>query len=223
MSEKNLSNDKSPEVNVAISQKKKWTKILKTHKSLSLWCNVDQIQILCRKWCIKFATGLNTKIDIIQKVNKWLRCSFAKMILPWGDHFGKKTVWTLILFELCLSMIFSPVANLMHHPLDSKKSKLVMKNHPFRLLFWNLHKIWIQESIDLNSVGFGRCCIISWVTSELTVWNSSLKSWALHIICLKYFSSETLQLKEQTEHSEIFYFPAKLSALNNSVCTSFCL
>jgi hypothetical protein len=25
----------------------------------------------------------------------------------------------------------------------------------FRLLIWNLHKIWIQESIYLNSVGFG--------------------------------------------------------------------
>ena len=34
----------------------------------------------------------------------------------------------------------------------------------FRLLFWNLHKIWIEECINLNSVQFGRRCIIGWVT-----------------------------------------------------------
>ena len=38
----------------------------------------------------------------------------------------------------------------------------------FRLHFWNLHKIWIQESIDLNSVQFGWRCNIGWVTSVLT-------------------------------------------------------
>ena len=36
----------------------------------------------------------------------------------------------------------------------------------FCLHFWNLHKIWIQESIDLNSVQFGRLCNTGWVTSE---------------------------------------------------------
>ena len=30
----------------------------------------------------------------------------------------------------------------------------------FRLHFWNLRKIWIKESIDLNSVQFGRRCNI---------------------------------------------------------------
>ena len=35
----------------------------------------------------------------------------------------------------------------------------------FCLHFWNLHKIWIQESIDLNSIRFGRRCNIGWVTS----------------------------------------------------------
>jgi hypothetical protein len=36
---------------------------------------------LPRGWCIKFATVLNTKIEIVQKVYKWSRCPFVKMIL----------------------------------------------------------------------------------------------------------------------------------------------
>ena len=51
-----------------------------------------------RGWCIKFATGLNTKIDIVQKVYKWSNCPFVKMILLRGDHFGKKTDWSLLYF-----------------------------------------------------------------------------------------------------------------------------
>ena len=45
------------------------------------------------------------------------------------------------------------------------KKNLLLKKTPFLLLrsdgggtfrlhFWNLHKIWMSESIDLNSVGF---------------------------------------------------------------------
>ena len=30
----------------------------------------------------------------------------------------------------------------------------------FRLDFWNLHKIWIKKSIELNSVQFGQHCNI---------------------------------------------------------------
>ena len=30
----------------------------------------------------------------------------------------------------------------------------------FCLHFLNLHEIWIQESIDLNSIRFGQCCNI---------------------------------------------------------------
>ena len=39
----------------------------------------------------------------------------------------------------------------------------------FRLHFWNLLKIWIQESesIDLNSIGFCQRYNIGWVTSVL--------------------------------------------------------
>ena len=33
------------------------------------------------------------------------------MILPWENHFGKRTVWSLIYFELQPIIIFSPVAN----------------------------------------------------------------------------------------------------------------
>ena len=45
----------------------------------------------------------------------------------------------------------------------------------FCLLFWNLHKIWIQESIDLNSVGFGQRCIIGWMTSESCIYDPRRK------------------------------------------------
>ena len=40
----------------------------------------------------------------------------------------------------------------------------------FCLLFWNLHKIWMQESIGLNSVGFSWRWIIGWVT---LMWQSA--------------------------------------------------
>ena len=37
----------------------------------------------------------------------------------------------------------------------------------FHLHFWNPHKIWIKEFIDLNSIRFGRYCNIGWVTSAI--------------------------------------------------------
>ena len=49
-----------------------------------------------RDCCIKFATGINMIIDIAQKVYKWSGCSFAKMVLSWDNHFGKRTTWLLI-------------------------------------------------------------------------------------------------------------------------------
>ena len=53
---------------------------------------------LPRGWSIKFATGLNIKISIVQKVYEWLSCHFPKMITPWGDHFGKISGWSQIYF-----------------------------------------------------------------------------------------------------------------------------
>ena len=49
-----------------------------------------------RDCCIKFATGINIKIRISQKVYAWSSCSFAKMTVSWEDHFGKITAWSLI-------------------------------------------------------------------------------------------------------------------------------
>ena len=51
-----------------------------------------------RGWCIKFVTGLNIIIGIVQKVYQWPGCYFAKMILQWENHF----LITHILFELWL-------------------------------------------------------------------------------------------------------------------------
>ena len=43
-------------------------------------------------------TGLNIKINIVQKVYEWSSCRFAKMMLWLEDHFGKKPAWSLIYF-----------------------------------------------------------------------------------------------------------------------------
>ena len=43
-------------------------------------------------------TGLNIKIDIAQKVYELWNCSFAKMNIPSGENFGKRTVSYLIYF-----------------------------------------------------------------------------------------------------------------------------
>ena len=63
------------------------------------------------RWCLKCKqTGLNIKIGIVQKLYEWPGLYFAKMILQSGDHFGKRTAWSIIL-------IFSPVQIIMAHPL----------------------------------------------------------------------------------------------------------
>ena len=43
-------------------------------------------------------TGLNIKIGTFQKVYEWPSWFFAKMILQLGDHFEKRTDWSLIYF-----------------------------------------------------------------------------------------------------------------------------
>ena len=48
-----------------------------------------------------------------------IQLSFCQNDPSKGEFFWQKdSLTTLILFELCLFMIFSPVANLMHHPLS---------------------------------------------------------------------------------------------------------
>ena len=47
-----------------------------------------------------------------------IKLSFCQNDPPMGESFWQKDILiTILLFELCLFMIFSPVANLMHHPL----------------------------------------------------------------------------------------------------------
>ena len=46
----------------------------------------------------KKLTGLNIIIGIIKKVYEWPGWNFAKMIHPQGNHFGKRTAWSLIYF-----------------------------------------------------------------------------------------------------------------------------
>ena len=42
------------------------------------WNTSMQRNTHSRGWCIKFATGLNTIIGIVQKVYEWPDCYFAK-------------------------------------------------------------------------------------------------------------------------------------------------
>ena len=53
------------------------------------------LQIAC---LIIIWTGLNIKIGIIQKLYEWPSWYFPKMILLMGNHFGKRTAWSLIYF-----------------------------------------------------------------------------------------------------------------------------
>ena len=64
---------------------------LKTFKSLRV-----PFKSVFRGWGSKFATRLNIKIDIVQKVYEWLSCPFAKMIPPWGNQFDKISDWSQI-------------------------------------------------------------------------------------------------------------------------------
>ena len=43
-------------------------------------------------------TGVNIKIDIVQKAYEWWNCPFAKMIPRLEKHFGKLPAWSLIYF-----------------------------------------------------------------------------------------------------------------------------
>ena len=56
-------------------------------------------------------TGLNIKIGIVQKVYEWPSWYFAKMILHSGDHFGKRTAWSLIYFLNYVYFNIQPSSN----------------------------------------------------------------------------------------------------------------
>ena len=65
--------------------------------------------LVLRGWSIKFATGLITKIDIVQKVYKWSSCPFAKMILPKrGSFWQKDSLITHILWCTTTLDLFAP-------------------------------------------------------------------------------------------------------------------
>ena len=49
-------------------------------------------------WFDEFETGLNIIIAIVQKVSEWQSCPLAKIIYPWVNQIGKRTVWLLLYF-----------------------------------------------------------------------------------------------------------------------------
>ena len=60
---------------------------------------LQYVPVKVHRGCLKSKkTGLNIKIDIVQKVYDWSNCPFAKMIPPLENHFDKRTAWSLIFF-----------------------------------------------------------------------------------------------------------------------------
>ena len=53
--------------------------------------SLSSVMIKSRDWFPKFVNGLNIKIDIAQKVYELWTYSFAKIIVPSGENFGKRT------------------------------------------------------------------------------------------------------------------------------------
>ena len=98
------------------------------------YLNIDFV-LRSRGWCIKFATGLNIIISLVQKVYEWPGCYFAKMILQCiamgGSFWQKNSLIFHMLFELCL--LWCPVLNLMHHSLVC----IVLINY---ILSWNMYE-----------------------------------------------------------------------------------
>ena len=68
--------------------------------------------VISRDWFPKFATGLNTIISHSSKSIWLIKLSFCQNDPSMGQSFWQKdSLITHTLFELCLIMIFSPVAN----------------------------------------------------------------------------------------------------------------
>ena len=87
-------------------------------KLVSSSARFRRLLYVCRGWCIKFATGLNIINRQSSKSIRVIKLSFCQNDPLIAESFWQKdSLITCILFELCLFMIFSPVANLMHHPL----------------------------------------------------------------------------------------------------------
>ena len=61
-----------------------------------------------------------------------------------------------------ISLVTQPM--MQHQRMDRRKFDFLIQSRDgggtFHLLFWNLHKIWRQKSIDLSSIGFSRRCIM---------------------------------------------------------------
>ena len=69
---------------------------------------------------LKFATGVNLKKDIpTSRVISVTSLIFYQIDYLMGDHFGKRAAQSLIYFSTMSILIFSPVANLLLHPLGA--------------------------------------------------------------------------------------------------------
>ena len=128
-----------------------------------------------RDWCPKFATGLNIKNVIVQKVYEWSGWYFTKMMPPRGDHYDKRTTLSMLYFlnyayfyiwssrKFCLSV---------SKMTSSKKNMLILfsfcKNscqwvHLFTL--WWILPIWnsILPSLKVGT----KCAVLMGVTKIL--------------------------------------------------------
>ena len=95
---------------------------------------------LCRGWCIKFATGLNIEISIIQKVYEWLSCHFPKMITLSGDHFGKISGWSQIYFLIYAFFSIYPSRKFYAPPSSQRRGGLGHKLSKQTCISWHLNE-----------------------------------------------------------------------------------
>ena len=105
-------------------------------------------------------TGLNIKIGIVQKVYEWSNCPFAKMIFPWGDHFGKRTALLLIYFLNYAYLAIWPSLLFFGYTLY-KHTYLVKKNWELSLdiTFWTISSVNIFLC-SASSSGLAKCLAV---------------------------------------------------------------
>ena len=99
----------------------------------------DQLSFGCRGWCIKFATGLN--INYSSTSIKVTKLSFCQNDPPWVNHFGKRTVWSLMYFLINAHYSILPSRKFYAPPSRNSKSDrcsnfllVIYKEKPYTLI-----------------------------------------------------------------------------------------
>ena len=109
-----------------------------------------------RVWCPKFAPWLNIKLDIVQKVYEWSSCPFAKKIPPQENHFGQRTVSSLIYFFNYRKVASSSLSRLVAH---FQISRRLMKGKFDAYVLWPLAKKFQNWIVDRSTARDFTVCL----------------------------------------------------------------